>query len=283
MLVDRSFPTSRLDDLTTVPSSTWEALAAADRFRATLRNVEAYRADVGIIDEPLGRLLQLAGEIDAGDGPDSTDADGNELDKVAATYAVLNTSAIAAPSDRVKLAVSIGAPKPLPVAKINAESGDLLALLLREGLVEDAADTFQHFHSSGWSAIRPGIEESFNFAEFVTPDLVHGMVADLLRDASASSKVGLHIVENAAMFVPDTDTDALRETGRYARAEDIALPVETIRRVATAADNEGDRRVVLELLRDASPTASTENVVEVFQALGNPYELVTQPGATLTW
>ncbi len=277
-LVDGSFPTSRLDDLTTVPASTWQALAAADRFRATLKNVEAYRAEIGIIDEPLGRLLELAGEIDTSDGPESTD--GDELDRLAATYAVLNTSAIAAASDRVKLAVSVGAPKPLPVAKVDADSGDLLAPLLQAGLVEDDADTFKHFHGSGWSAIGPGVQESTNFAEFVTPDLVDGMVADVLRDSSASRKVGRHIVENAASFVPDNDTAALRETGRYAQANGIVLPVETIHRVVTAADNEHDQRVVLKLLRDTSPAASTENVVEVFRKLGNPYDQVARPGAT---
>lgn len=53
-LVDRSLPTSRLDDLTTVSSSVWEALATADRFRPTLRNVEAYRSKAGVIDKHLG-------------------------------------------------------------------------------------------------------------------------------------------------------------------------------------------------------------------------------------
>ncbi len=279
-LIDRSFPTSRLDDLTTVPSSTWEALAAADRFRATLRNVEAYRAEVGVIDEHLGRLLEAAGEIDADDGPDSTDVDGNTLDRVAATYAILNSPAIADIADKVKLAVSVGATKPLPVTMINVGSGDLLALLLREGLIEDDAEAFRHFRSAGWSAIGPGIAESSNFADFVTPELVEGMVADVLRDRRARSKVGQHIVKDLATFVPDSDAEALRETGRYARAEGLALTVETIHRVAAAADNEDDRRLVLELLRDASPRASAENVAMVFQALGNPYNYVTQPGAT---
>ena len=279
-LIDRSSPTSRLDDLTTVPPSTWIALAAAGRFRATLRNVEAYRDEVGTIDEYLGRLLEAAGQIDAEDGPDSTDADGNELDRVAATYAVLNTSEIAVAADRVKLAVSISAPKPLPVAKIDADEGPFLALLLSEGLVADDEETFRHFHGSGWTAIGPGIETSTNFPEFITPALVEGIVADILRDRAASDKVGRHIVENAATFVPDGDTDALLVTGRYAHEAGMALPVETIRRVATAADGENDRRVVLELLRGASPAAYPENVVEVFAALGDPYNKVTQPGET---
>lgn len=279
-LIDRSSPNSRLDDLTTVPRSTWIALAAAGRFRATLRNVEAYRDEVGTIDEHLGRLLEVAGQIDANDGPDSTDADGNEIDKVAATYAVLNTSEIAVAADRVKLAVSIGAPKPLSVAEIDADEGHFLALLLSEGLVADDEETFRHFHGSGWTAIGPGIETSTNFPEFITPALVDGIVADVLRDKAASGKVGRHIVENAATFVPDSDTDALLAAGRYAHEAGIALPVETIRRVATAADAENDRRVVLELLRGASPAASPENVVEVFAALGSPYNQVTQPGET---
>lgn len=278
-LVDLTAPTSRLDDINTVPAATWPVLASADRFRASLRNFEAYRAAIGTIDEHLAHLLAQAGEIHASEAADITSADGDELDKVAAACALLNAPVIARTTDRVAYAASIGAPTPLPIDKIEAAPGDLLALLLRNGLVADDADTFLHFHDAGWSAIGLAIKESAQFAEFVTPELVDGMIADVLRDAEASAKVGKLVVTNASAYAPNEDREALSEIGRYAQAHKIALSPDTILRIAVAADGAERKRLVPELLCNAVPAATQQNIVDVFQALGEPYSHVTRPGA----
>ena len=93
---------STLPMLDDAPATTWKALSAATLFRASLANVEAYRAEVGI-DKSLGELLLSAGAIHI----DEPDAD-ERPDKAAAAVAVLNAgSAIPSPEDRVKLLRSL--------------------------------------------------------------------------------------------------------------------------------------------------------------------------------
>jgi hypothetical protein len=61
-------PDSTLRRLTGAPKSTWPELAAAKLFRASLANLEAYRTEIGDIDESLGQLLVSAGVIYTDDG-----------------------------------------------------------------------------------------------------------------------------------------------------------------------------------------------------------------------
>src|SRR5690606_25760013 len=157
-------PEISLRQLTHAPESTWPALAAAMLFRASLANLEAYRAQVGDVDESLGELLLSAGVIHT-DGADTdeprdeedTDADkyaAEAPDKTAAAVAVLNARrGIPSPEGRVQLVRSLGLDEPLPAAQITPEEGDLFALLLEHELVPDDAATFAHLHRAGWTAV----------------------------------------------------------------------------------------------------------------------------------
>jgi hypothetical protein len=50
---------------------------------------------------------------------------------------------------------------------------------MEHDLVPDDAATFAHLRGAGLAAVGPAIVASDNVEEFLTPDLVDGMVADL--------------------------------------------------------------------------------------------------------
>lgn len=267
-------PQSRLDSLSKVPTSTWPMLADADLFRVSLTNVESYRNEIGSVDEHLTRLLEHVGSIETGNPGDTVDTNGNEIDKETASIAILNVRAIQ-PATRMMLVQSLNVDLPLSVDHITPEPSDLLARLIENGLVADEAASFTHFQDVGWSAIGPAIAASNNVTSFLTPDLVQGMVPDLLNDAATRDKVGDQVTANLDEYVPEDDPAALTAAARYADKHHIRLTPETVLRIAHAG---AARQDVLRLLDTASPAANAQQIVAVFGALDQPYSSISLPG-----
>ncbi|WP_344690758.1 hypothetical protein, partial [Blastococcus jejuensis] len=268
-LVSAAAPGSALDRIAAVPSSTWSALAAARLFRASIFNMEAYRAEVGAIDEQLAQLLLAAGAIEV--EPDNEVLEGDEAvpdHKVAAAVAILNASdTIPAARDRVSLVRSLDIDGPLPAAQLQPEGGELLTLLITNGIVEDDAETFSQFHAAGWSALEPAIVASEYFKGSVAPELVDGMVAQIFDSPRVRDKVGAQIVGRLGEFVPGDDAAALTAAASFAVAQGVTLPVHEILRVAATGPEARD--VTLRLLQMASPTPA--DIVATLVELGEPY------------
>lgn len=279
-LLAAAAPNARLSSLRAVPESTWTALAAAHLFRPSLANVEDYRAHAGCIDTHLAEVLEGVGTIHV-DGPDDTrNKDGNEYDRRAAAIAILNASELTPPV-RVDLAASLDPPAPLPVDVIEPAADNLFALLLERGMVVDDETSFTHFRDGGWGAIGPAIQASNKITTFVKPDLVLGMVADLLVDPTTSAKLGPIVVDDVGEYVPDDDWDELKAVARYADAYGVQLMPDTVVRIARVGRENGELSVplMLRLLSAASPVASADHIVEVFSRLGKPYSDISQSGA----
>lgn len=282
-------PDSSLWSLTDAPGSTWAALAAANLFRGSLANLEAYRAEVGDIDESLGKLLISTGVIyidhdteeseaeggaDGMDEAETAEEEDGEVeapDKVAAAIAVLNArGAIPSPEDRVKLVRTLELDGPLPFTQINPEEDNLFALLIEHDLVSDDAATFAHLRGGGWAAVEPAIVASNNVDEFLTPELVDGMVADLFETPKTRSKIGHRVLDALSEFLPTDDSEALAAAARFAVQSDTALPLEQIRRVATNGQNAD---VTVRLLQIVAPAA--DEIVAVLNELGGKYSYLT--------
>ena len=273
---------STLPRLADAPATTWKALAASKLFRASLANVEAYRAQVGEIDKGLGELLLSAGAIHI-DEPDEEDADQDGTDerpdKAATAVAVLNAGfAIPSPEDRVKLVRSLNLAGPLPAAQIQTEASNLFALLIRHELVTDDATTFTHLRSAGWSAVKPAILESTGVKEFLTPDLVAGMVAELFKSTEVSGKVGKRVLEALAAFLPTNDAQALSAAAKFAGLSKTPLPLDQIHRVAMACQDTPE--LTLRLLQIASPALPVADIVSVLAELEAPYSHVSTRAET---
>ena len=265
---------ARLPKLRQAPPSTWQALAAAKLFDATLNNVERYRSHAGGIDAALAELLEHAGTITA------VDDGGTELyDPDVAAAAILNNDACFTSTQvRVKLAASINADFPLPASTLAEEPSDLFARMLTAKLVADDEVSFERFRSAGWDAVGPAIKASDAITSFVPahPELLLGVVDEVFADADTREKLGDLIASNVNAFVPEFDSDALHAVALYADQHDIKLSPETVARVTPAQPIQAD--VVLRLLAAAEPAATTLQIVEVFTALGGNYAKVSRSG-----
>ncbi|WP_216695928.1 YobI family P-loop NTPase [Dietzia psychralcaliphila] len=277
-LIELSSPESCLTILYDVSPTVWPALAGAGRIRPSLANIERYRAEIGSIDEKLAKLIENAGAIHMAAPEDTADESGNELDREAAAIAILNSSAIADPAVRVSLVGSLGLQSQLSVADINPEAGELFATLIESRLIADDAASFRHFHEVGWTAMGPAIAASSGISEFLTADLVRGMVVDLLYDPVTGDKIGATVVGAVGEFVPDDDHAALKAVGHFADKYDVPLPPDEILRVAQAG--KPNRALVLRLLGKASPPANAQQILGVFAVLGRPYDKFNRSGAS---
>lgn len=270
-LTENASPDSSLRLLTDAPTYAWPALAAAKLFRASLTNLEAYRAEVGNIDKHLGGLLVSARVIDAVDDGSDGELGSAESGHAAVAVALLNASrGIPKPEDRVRLARSLGLTGPLQATEISPEESNLFALLIEQGLVADEASTFTHLRAGGQGAVLPAIVASGKVGEFLTPELVSGMVAALFATPDVSAKVGQQVLEGLADFVPTDEAEPLAAAAEFAVQSGTALPVEQIHRVARTC---GDAPLTVRLLALASPIGS--EVAAVLADLGGKYSYVS--------
>jgi hypothetical protein len=267
-LVSTAAPESALPRLVDAPQSTWPALAAAGLFRASLGNVEAYRTEVGEIDEHLANLLLDAGAIETDEHHDA-----EELDKVEAAIALLNArNTIPPPESRLGLVRSLNLDGPLPVERVEPEKGDLLALLLEHGLVEDEADTFRRFHPGGWTALEPALRTSRHVEEFFAVELVEGMVAEMFNSPEVRERFGRQVVDALDEFVPDDDGAALTAAAKFALSRGISVAPDQVRRIAAISDTSD---LTLRLLQTASPSPTPQEIVATLTELGSPYSYLS--------
>ncbi|MFJ4233839.1 hypothetical protein [Cellulosimicrobium cellulans] len=267
-LVAAAAPGSELERLGDIPPSTWPALAAARLFRASLVNLEVYRAQIGSIDEHLAHLLLDAGRIDVDDDTEELE-NAESVDKVAAAVAILNADdTIEQATDRVALVDSLSLEGPVPVAQLQPQGGELLTLLITAGIVEDSEATFSHFHAAGWSAFEPAIAVSEYFAGSISPAIIDGMAGHVFGSRAVRDKIGTQVVQRLGEFVTDTDSEALLAAAKFAVERGIALPHDQIRRVAATGPGAGGATV--RLLQLVLPTPTAE-IVATLTALGEPY------------
>jgi len=278
-LLARTSADARLTSVQKAPVITWKALAKANRFRSSLANIEAYRSKVGSIDDGLARLLEETGTVHVDEAEDTTDTDGAEYPRGPAALAILNADEIP-PAARVDLVSALAPATPLPIDEIGVEGNELWALLIEQGLVEDDLPTFERLRGGGWRALGSAIKASQNISAFMAPALLTGMVADVLTDADTAVKVGATVVGGIEDYVSD-DWAELKAAVNYAYENQVALPPQSVVRIARAAAGAGDvdRPQVLRLLSWAYPDASAGEIVEAFAHLGGDYAKITRTGA----
>lgn len=274
-LIDGCAPESRLVRLTKVPASTWPMLADAGLFRVSLANVESYRKEIGSVDEHLAHILEHVGMIEVSEPGGTVDDAGDEMDKEETAIAILNASSISKPLTRVTLVQSLKIDEPMSVDHITPEPNDVLARLIESGLVADDAESFAHFHSAGWAAIGPAIAASNDVVNFLEPDLIRGMVADLLNDSTARDKLGELVVSNLEEYVSEDDSEALTAAAQYANEHRIQLTPDAVLMIARAG---ATKQCILSLLDAASPTANAQQIVAVFSVLDQPYSSISRSG-----
>lgn len=276
-LIRQSAPESRLDNLCEAPTSVWPSLAKSDRFRVSLANVERYRREIGSIDDDLAELLAAVNRIHTGELIDTVDESGEPFDREAAATAILNTKAIGDPVTRVILVQQLEPVLPIAAENISPEASELFGQLIEHGVIADESESFTHFQRAGWPALGPAIAVSKKINEFLTPELVAGMVGDLLSDVATSDDIGREVVARLDEFVIDDDASAFRAAVHYADVKGISMAPETVVRMAEVARPKSE--VVLRVLAATVPHANSQQIRDVFVEIGEPYNNINHPGA----
>ncbi|WP_143466530.1 hypothetical protein [Lentzea kentuckyensis] len=264
-LVASASPSSRLVNLGVVPPSSWPDLAAHHLFKATAENVWAYIENIGAIDASLAGLLRQSGRIDLDGAPD-------EITKQVAVKVLNAREVIAEASIRVSLVVSLELSVYISASEVQAESGDLLALLLEHDVVKGSIEVFTQFSAAGWTTLEPAIAKSSAFVEFMTPELVSSFVSELLTSGLVPEPVKDKVMNGLAEYVADDDFETLSAAGRRALAGRQVLPVGQVKRIAAATE---DKDLVVRLLLLFSPLPPAIEIVNALAPLGEPYSFLS--------
>lgn len=266
-IVALSAPGCAVCDLSMVPEKCWPTLARHHRLVPSIANLHRYVDKYGV-DRHLADFLTSNTESAA--IRTEHDAD-DEKSRVTLAVAFMNASSVMNPSQRVGLAADLGLPpSAVPVTDVVPTADNLLALALENDLVEDTPEVFEHFSSAGWRAIEKAVAISTKFKDFITPELVSGVVAELLTSDAVPNEIRNVVLKRLAEFVNDDDVPALRAAAQDAGSRRVTLPLTEVRRVAVATEDPDLIVPLLARLRDEP----ADELVSVLTLLGQPYDLL---------
>ncbi|WP_147106586.1 TniB family NTP-binding protein [Nesterenkonia populi] len=264
-----SAPEATLPTISKLPEATWPSVAAARRMSPSPANLLTYSNERGF-DRNLAQVL-LAGEDDLPVEMENLEATDAELLQELLVL-ILNAATFLSPKVRVSLALQIipePQPDELPVAEVEPQEDDLLAELLEAGLVPDTAETFEHFATAGWGAVARAFEVSEKAAEFLSPELVGGHAAELLRKPRVPVKTKMRILNELKTFVEDDDSEGLKEAGGLAHAKEMSLPLAEVERIAPYAS---EAQHVVWQLAQLGQEISSDDVIRILGKLDDGFE-----------
>lgn len=265
-----SSPDANLTDFSAVPPESWPLIVASRRVVQTVTNLNDYVAAHGF-DEGLAQYLVEDGTPIELLGVSLVDDD----DRVRLAVGLLNASSLLMASERVALAVQLDLPNGVEAVELVPAADDLLARAVEAGIVPDEAASFAHFGTGGWPSVADAFAVSKNADEFITPALVSGYVAELVRSADVPEGIRDKVAEDVAAYVPDDQVESLRAIGIYAAGRRLRIPREQVSRIARVSM---DANAVLPHLvrdRDLEP----DQLIETLAFLGAPYDALTSgPG-----
>jgi hypothetical protein len=185
----------RVPQLRQVPSVAWPALLDTVRAPCTFENAQAYLKEVGEVDEHLASWLETYGTVTWSEGDPLPDR--REL----AVQIVNARRTLPKAARRVEIAASLQ-PGELDGTVLTPESGDLVALLLREGLLADDESAFTDRLTPDWQTREAAIAASSNFPEFATPGVLPvAAFASFLRSGKIPSPVKVAVANNLPTFL----------------------------------------------------------------------------------
>ncbi|WP_130447936.1 hypothetical protein [Kribbella rubisoli] len=295
-IIQLAHPDGAVEDLYTVPDTTWEALAHCQRFPPMLGNVDAHIKHLGEVDRDLASLLTTAGHIvvpqvddgaalagtESSDDGISKEADEVEVSKGRVAAAVIQAQqSIPSASVRARIVGSLNLGSWFPVGKVPSEQGQLLGHLLREHICRDEAATFAHFDTADWETLSYGIIQSTKFAEFVTPELLSpAMTALLLVCDDITAELKHIILSRFDEFVPADNDATLTAAGRSAVDTNFSL---SAAQVTTIAHGTGDSDLIVRLLNHFQTDLTIDQVLDALVQLPDPYSRLTTAGEKLTF
>lgn len=228
-----------IPDITTVEQSVWGTVLNTSRALPNVTNLEAYATTIGV-DATLAALLT---EDDGAvvDVLDLEEASEEQLERLIPL--LLNAHSALEPRQRVLLAKQLWDSPARPafdLTEIPASPDELLAELLRQGMVDDSEESFEHFSRAGWASIGPALRVSKKAATFITPALVEGHGADLLRGETFPEETRRAVLDRLTEFASTEDEGFLVVAASVARTLRVRLSLEALKLIAPAVHTPED-------------------------------------------
>lgn len=213
-------------DLAQVSEAAWQPLAELCRFPATFNNVIRYIAVFGAVDAHLSQVLSTGGKIvetePAEDEP-----------KTSLATAILAAKEYLSPASlRVELVNSLNLSHCLDISDVNAEVGDLFALLLRHNLIKDDSESYEHLAGTDWPTRQAFIIESAEFEEYMTPELVCSDLVEILASDVINASIKSKIVDEATSYVALADFAGINQLAKYATHHGYVCDLSVVQKMA---------------------------------------------------
>lgn len=271
--LDASAMSAALPDLAVIDQVAWATVVERSAAIPNVTNLAAYTTGIGA-DAALASLF--------------TEDTGEVVDIVGVKYAdaeeilplvpvLLNASDVFTPRQRAHLTKQLlDAPenRKLDLNEILALPDELLAELIRAGLVDDSEEAFAHFSPAGWSSIGPALQLSEKAATFLTPALIQGHAAEVLRGASFPLATRREVLKRVTEFGPLEDDSFLVSAASAARSLEFPLSVAALTLIAPAVQDHED---ILWQLREQAESIPVDVVVQILGRMSGGFDGFARP------
>ncbi|MET4225577.1 YobI family P-loop NTPase [Oerskovia enterophila] len=256
----------RVPDLQEVAPVTWPTLAAERRTDPTFTNAAEYVAHHGV-DQHISHLLTKTKKI--------TVADGNTLDerRQLAVELLNATDHIPSAITRVSLAASLD-PGHLAAPNLKPESSDLVARLLRKGLLSDDVSTFSAGILVEWPAHEAAIVASKLYPSFVAPEILPVVtIPQFFRSAKVTTETKRAVLKDLAGFLIDASVQRTRSVAASLIGWKLSYPTIEVLRAAGAEPGQ-----IVRLAHARGDGLTTEQLKQLLRSIGGDFERVADGG-----
>lgn len=249
-------------DLESVEPSAWSALVKFRRTDETFGNVDRY-VNEHELDAALGEFLAERAQI-------TTTAEVTQAAKSALAATILAAKdSLPDPSTRVALVKSLE-PGVLPITHVQAHDGELVGLLLSEGLLADAPDTFSADLLSDWRNLESAMQASQSFAKFadatiMPPRHLAAMLTSRKLSAEIRDALTAKLVELLTGATATDGTAVASALARQGKQLDFAR-IDALRESGAAS------RTLIQLSATQSEGLSTTELRALLHSMGGEYQ-----------
>lgn len=268
-IIAKADPTCAIPALAKVPAAAWSFLASGDRTDPTFENVKHYIDEFDGFDHDLGSLLSGRRQItEVEDAPDD--------ERLEVAVVILAARAeIPDVATRVELAGSLN-PGEIPATRLTPEAGDLIARLLKAGMLADDEAAFDARLMVDWSTYEAAIQASSAFRTVVSPALLKSShLRDLLGSALIAREVKDAVLMRLTEYLADATPAETTSVAQVLNEHQWSVGYEGFVALVQAGASTEE---VVELIARRGEELEIEDLKALLRAMGEPYLLVADRG-----
>jgi hypothetical protein len=260
-------PDCSIEDLVKVSSKAWPMLLDVKATEPRLSNILAYYSqdEAGVIDQHLTDYLNEIGRIEV----DSSE-DAENLERLA--VAILSNTRIASLT-RSKLVNDMDLKNYIPVDSFPAQNSDLYSHLVRDGIIEDSAATYNYLKASNPDTRLAYIVSSTNFSQYMNEvALDSDEISAISSSNDVKPEIKKYLINNLTSFDPKPSVTAINELASFAVANNMSLDVPTLHAMIGSINTV----TAVKLINLSSESFTRDGMIGMFKIIGGDYEKLSQ-------